>query len=783
MVSSGEVLNQALKHHQAGRLVEADTLYRQILSMEPLNAEVLHLKGVLALQSGEIDQAIDMIQQAIALAPGHVRFYQNLGNSFSQAERWDEALETYQKAIELDPTVAESHYFLGLCHQQQGQLAEAIPAYRQTVALKDDHAKAYFGLGLALLDSKQFEESIRELNNALICDPQSPFTLNSLGNAHQELEQWEQAEELYLQALRLDDRCADSYYNLGVVYQKVSQTPQAIEFYLQAIERNPTFFEAHRNLGTAYHEVNQLEEAEKHYKLAVEYKPECFITLNNLGNALYDQGRYPEALPFYNQALALYPENQFWVLRNQALCPIIPQSQAEIDDFRTRLHNSIGQINRHPGFINLLENNAELTLDTIPSLAYEPSFYLPYQGENELTVKSAFGDFYQKVFTLRFPEWVTPAPVSTHERFRIGFLVTDKHEGIFCKLMMGLLNTLQSDQLEAVIVCSEKSAHYIRPWIQNDAITLLEMSSSFQQTVTQVKGSGLDVLWYFEVGTDPVNYFLPYFNLAPVQCTSWGVPVTTGIAAMDYFISSHLLETQEAEAHYREQLVRLDHLPVYFPRPELPEPLETRESFGLSANGPLYLCPQNLFKIHPEFDEILNGILAGNPHGEIAFIAGRPHWTRLLQQRFDRTIQAEHRHRIRFIPRLNNQQFLSLVSLADVMLDPIHYSGGTTSLEGLAFGIPIITLPAPYMRGRITVGCYQVMDILDCVVENNQQYIDLALRLGKDTAFRENIRERILSKNHLLYGNPEAVTEMEALLLKLGQEARGKRDDIAREYP
>ncbi len=167
--------------------------------------------------------------------------------------------------------------------------------------------------------------------------------------------------------------------------------------------------------------------------------------------------------------------------------------------------------------------------------------------------------------------------------------------------------------------------------------------------------------------------------MAPVQCVTWGHPDTPGSPAIDYFISSELLETAEADGHYTERLVRLPNLGVYYERPQLTEPARQREFFGLDPARHVYLCPQTLFKFHPEFDAVLAEILKRDPEGDLVVLEGRaPNWTRRLQQRWKQTLPDGERR----------VQFLAAQPHADVMLDPLHFGGGNTSYEALASLLP-----------------------------------------------------------------------------------------------
>src|SRR5205085_2242181 len=126
-----------------------------------------------------------------------------------------------------------------------------------------------------------------------------------------------------------------------------------------------------------------------------------------------------------------------------------------------------------------------------------------------------------------------------------------------------------------------------------------------------------DLILYPDIGMDPFTYFLAFARLAPVQCTTWGHPVTTGIPAMDYFLSTDYFETEEAELHYSERLVRLKDaaFPGCYSRPELP--LRPGSSVGFDRGRRVYFCPQRLFKHHPDFDVLIAGILQQDPGGEV----------------------------------------------------------------------------------------------------------------------------------------------------------------------
>src|SRR5262249_3173954 len=148
----------------------------------------------------------------------------------------------------------------------------------------------------------------------------------------------------------------------------------------------------------------------------------------------------------------------------------------------------------------------------------------------------------------------------------------------------------------------------------------------------------LDILFYTDV-VDPLLYSLAFSRLAPVQCVTWGHPDTTGLDTIDYFVSSELFETAQADEHYSETLVRLKTIPAYCYRPERTTPAKAREAFDLPADGHLYACLQSVYKFHPEFDVVLTDILRRDPKGVLILSEGyHCYWRTLLERRFMATL-------------------------------------------------------------------------------------------------------------------------------------------------
>ena len=118
-------------------------------------------------------------------------------------------------------------------------------------------------------------------------------------------------------------------------------------------------------------------------------------------------------------------------------------------------------------------------------------------------------------------------------------------------------------------------------------------------------------------------------------------------------------------------------------------------------------------------------------------------------------------NRIVFLPFLAHDAFLGILKNADAVLDTPHFSGGTTSFETFAAGVPIVTWPGRYARSRPTAALYRQMGVTGLTADHAAQYVDLALRLARDPDWRAQKQAELRQKCAVLYENLEAVRELE----------------------
>jgi len=286
----------------------------------------------------------------------------------------------------------------------------------------------------------------------------------------------------------------------------------------------------------------------------------------------------------------------------------------------------------------------------------------------------------------------------------------------------------------------------------------------------RIRGLKPDLLFFTEVHTEKLfQSFLASYRLAPVQVTSWLSSGTTGLANMDYYLSSRLLEqAHNPQRFYSEQLILLNEIPAYFSAPAISTQRYPRSDYGLPEHARVYLCPHLMFKMHPDFDLILAEILRSDPEAQVVLLA-RPDNVRYRTQLIQRLEQQmpDFMPRIWFLPKMSYPDFLSLLLLADVVLDPFYFGGGTSSFEALALGVPIVTWPGEHLHGRITGAYYQKMKLNDCIASGPSDYVKTALKLATDPVWNQQIRQAISERSSLIFDNLSAVHEMSNCLFAL----------------
>jgi tetratricopeptide (TPR) repeat protein len=266
--------DEAARHYQAGRFVEAAQFCGRILTLDPMHADSLHLLGVIACRGGRYSTAAELIGRAIGLRKEDPYYQFNMAIALHSLGRIDEAIAYYQGALALKPDYAEAHNNLGSALIAKGDVGAATSHYERAIAINPDHSEAHNNLGNILKDQGRFDEAMAHFGRTLSIDPGR----------------------------------AEAWYNVGVALAAQGKVDETAEHYERALALKPEYADAHNNLGTMRAAQGAAEDAAAHYERAFAINPNHAEAHNNLGTVFKDQGRFDDAMLHYERALAIKPD-------------------------------------------------------------------------------------------------------------------------------------------------------------------------------------------------------------------------------------------------------------------------------------------------------------------------------------------------------------------------------------------------------------------------------------------------------------------------------------------
>ncbi|MEJ2178724.1 MAG: hypothetical protein P8Y12_12565 [Gammaproteobacteria bacterium] len=398
------------------------------------------------------------------------------------------------------------------------------------------------------------------------------------------------------------------------------------------------------------------------------------------------------------------------------------------------------------------------------------NFEIHYQSENDLEVQRPYGALFHNIMLHCYPQYMQPLPrrhPGKTRRIRVGFA----SYGCFFthsnyKTHGAWITGLDRDRFEVFGYALSPQHDQATAHMQKSIEQFIPFGGNVQSLRRRILSDELDILVYPGIGMEAVVHRLAPLRLAAVQCVSWGHPVTTGLPNIDYFLSSDLMEPDDAQEHYTETLVRLPNLGISQIAPGLPSKYRAPQILK-DRNKPaiVYLCSQNLLKRHPGQDYLFARILQAVDTSEIWFVRSkREDITDTFMARMEQTCRSygvDFGQRCVMLPRLGKAEFCYVNEHADVILDTSFWSGCNTTFESLVHGTPVITLPGNTMRGRQTAAILKLHRLDELICDSEQEYLELAARLAQDSEVLDQTKRKITAVKGELFGDSEVINALE----------------------
>ncbi|NJK38889.1 MAG: tetratricopeptide repeat protein [Oscillatoriales cyanobacterium RM2_1_1] len=608
-----------------------------------------------------------------------------------------------------------------------------------------------------------------------------PLILTDYGRLLQKLGQSDQAIQFYQQAIELDPELIQAQINLGTIFQTQERLVEAAQAYQNILGLNPHLAEVHNGLGIIYKKQKQDQQAIEHYQKAIEISPNFVEAYNNLGIVLKNQGRISEALAAYQQALRIKPD---FDMAKFGLCmtqlPIIYQDTEEILWRRSCYQNHLQKLADEYDQSSLDQQSRGANI-----VGTMQPFYLAYQGLNDRELQHIYGSLICQLMAVRYPNWSQPIPLlkpDQYQKIRVGFVSSCfYHHSVWKIPIKGWIENIDREQFELFGYHTNSKQDQETVEAAQAFVQFTQGTFSVDQWAEKIHNDQLHVLIFPEIGMEPLPVQIACLKLAPIQMVFGGHPETTGLPTIDYHLTSDLMEPKNGQDHYTETLVRLPNLGVcYTPLKTQPRNIKKKD-IGMPENQVMFWCCQSLFKYLPQHDDIFPQIAQRLDKGRFVFIR---HDSEVVNQIFYTRLELafqkynlSHEKYCIFLPRLKARMFAGVTALADVFLDNIGWSGNNTIMESTLYNnVPIVTWPGTLMRSRHAKAILDVMGIVETIASSKADYIEIAIRLGEDSAYRRSISEKVNHSKHKLYNDLTPVRALEDFLNQVVRQPKSLPD-------
>ena len=681
-----------------GDLQAAAACYRFALQIQPAFASAHSNLGEVLVKQELWREAETHCRKALLLQPKLAAAHVNLGNALVGQVRLAEAFAAYQAAIEVSPLLPEAHLGLGMTYQAQGDLELATVSLRRALALRPAYALAHDQLGVVLQSNGQFDVALKCFRDAVKCQPSLASAQYHLGNVLMDLQQPDAAIASYRNCIALDKTRAHVFVNLGVALMAVHQFDDAVKTLRIAVSMEPTVALAQSNLGNALLSTRQMSEALLCHENALALAPELVIVRRNMAHLLKNMGQPAKALKLLEGASDIEPDHL--TLRGEVL--FVRQYLEHTDADRQRSHDlaqqfgtvATGQVIQHTNWTNLPLPNKCLRVGVISAdLRTHP-----------------VGLFFESVVSA----------FCKHERERVEIWVYAGHR-----------------------VDDEVSLR-IRPMCHAWTNTLGLCDA---QLSAVIRDDSIDILIDLSGHTRHNRLGVFARKPAPVQVSWLGFCATTGLKSIDAFVADPWIAPPGAERAFVEPVIRLPETFLCFTPPALDLPVMPLPA--LSGRGVRFACFNQPAKITDSVVELWSQIVLAVEQSQLCFQAGA------FQ---DSGVRADFllrfaRHgvgpeRLQFWPAQPRADYLASYGQTDIALDPFPYPGGTTSLEALWMGVPVLTQSGHSALARQGVSIMNNMNLPNWIARDTNEYLACAVshanNLPELVTLREGLRQRLL---------------------------------------
>ncbi|WP_175731239.1 tetratricopeptide repeat protein [Burkholderia ambifaria] len=789
-----QALQEALTHHQAGRLGEAKTLYDAILHAQPGQPDAMHFLGLLACQLKQYDAGLALMERSLAARPD-ASYFNNLGNMLRECGRLDDAIAHYRRAVALRPDYPEAHNNLGNALRDARDPAEAMQSCSRAIELRPGYAEAYNNLGNVLQDLGELDAAAASYGKAIAFHSAYAEAHSNLGNVLRAQERHADAIVHYRRAIELNPALRVAHRGLAIALRATDDFDGALEHARAGLE--PDDAEGHCTLGRSLRSMNDFDGAARLFERACEIDPGYAPAWCRLGELRCQQGEYEESLRLCRHAIELDPELAdaynflglaYHNLDRMAASELSHRHAIDLNPDDADAHHNLAaalfRLDKLDEAMSEYRIAQELGVDPVkiqltlgdilwakrdftgavaafreavehdPHRAYARLLFnmssSPAFAPEEWVVDAQrYGDYLARDARLLSHDREQRALQARGRPLRVGFVSGDLRQhpvGIFLESVLAHLDRTRIEPHAYVtfVVEDDVTARLKSGFASWKKLTCLNRD----QAARMIHDDGIDVLVDLAGHTNWSG--LPVFahRPAPVQASWLGFFATTGCRAIDYFIGDpHTLPADEAH-HFVEQPWHLPDSYLCFTPPAYdvavgPLPMATN-------GGVTFGCFGKLTKISDDVIALWSRLLHALPDARLMLKAhelGASDLNRATLERFAR--HGIGAHQLILEGGSPRAEYFNAYNRIDIALSPFPYPGGTTTAEALWMGVPVIGMKGGRFVTHICESLLHAAGMGDWIAADEDAYLAKAIAFARDrdalAALRATLRERTLA--------------------------------------
>ena len=788
--------NRGITLANLGRIEDAIQSYDEAIKYDPTNA-LAHANKASALKAMDrAEEAIKSYDVAISYDRDHGNFHFNKANSLIYLNRIDEAVQSLNAAIERDPQHAEAYFSRANALFLSNAFSESIADYNIAIILHPNYPEVYTSRGEALKNLNLHDEALMSFNEAIKLNPGFSSAYYNKGNLLNTMGLPEEALTSYARASASNPKHAETYHNkaillrrlnrlmdamesyelaiaanpyypeallnYGIILMETGRTTEALECYDRAIAAKPDFAEAYSNQGLLNHGLKNYGKALQHYQKAFLIKQNSPETFLNLGVTLMAMQQHDDALTIFEKAISLKPEYSH-AYTNRALAlkdsKRFEQALASCDQALVLTpdsaegHNNRGvilkELNRHEAAFESFQNAMRISprnFNAHSNLLFTMNYvdHLPEAARMQEAIR--YGENVARQASHEFTEWAT---TDQSAKCKIGFVSGDFQNHPVGYFLEGLLSQLDRNKFDLIGYSTDLHEDDLTSRIKkkfNIWRSIYGQPDSLAAKI--IHDDGVHIL--IDLSGHTAKNRLPIFAFkpAPVQISWLGYFATTGVRQIDYILGDPYVTPANEEHQFSEKIKRLPETYLCFTPPQSDVrvgPLPAIEN-GYITFGSF----NNFSKVNTEVIALWGHILQTIAGSRLFLKAGQFRDSDLVRsvttQFASLGVSTE---RLTFEGQTDRGDYLKAYNKVDIALDPFPYPGGTTSVEGLWMGVPVITKKGNRFIGHNGETIAHNSGQSNWIAADDEEYIKKAVLYSSDFSslalIRAGLRDQLLA--------------------------------------